>query len=286
MARRIEFLAPVEAMRGNLSGKQALKYPTKNNSAWDAPSDQRSYSTNYNTRYIGAKKTANGLKYFAVKQRAAVTNTPAQREAQALLGASKIIADAMIYDITIIQRLYDMYRGYKDHGYNYNPAWIPSDIVPGNAHNSIRRYLMRNIRELTLIPKNKQFVIQPQSGADIVYNNPWRLDQTSGSKVEDIDDQFIKFWKQLGFVSQGETPIYFYVGGVLCVAGSTTDFDIFISSTSTTYAYGMNTIGLVADSNDYVKLGTQFLKYNDAYVTMNDNIVADAKYYLTDIAPA
>lgn len=284
MARRIEFLAPVEAMRGNLSGKQALKYPTKDNTAWEAPSDKRSYATNYNTRYVGAKRAADGKKYFAVKQRAAVTNTPAQREAQALLAASKIIADAMLKDISIIARLMLMLKGYVQSGLNYNPAFIPSDIVPGNPNNSLRRYLMRNIRELTLIPKNKQFVIQPQSGNDIVYNNPWRFDNNSGSKVTNITDQFVKFWQQLTPATSDGLPTYFYVNGLpgLCYDEST--FDVILSAPNT-YNYGMNVLG-IAMADGYLKIGNQYLIYNGTYVTDSDSVVPGRNYHLTEIAPS
>lgn len=286
MARRIEFLAPVEAMRGNLSGKQALKYPTKNNSAWDAPSDKRSYSTNYNTRYIGAKKASNGLKYFAVKQRAAVTNTPAQRNAQALLGAAKVIADAMISDVTIIARLQQMFIGYYKNGLNYNPAWIPSDIVQGSATASIRKYLMRNIRELTLIPKNKQFVVQPQSGSDIIYNNPWRFDNNSGTKVDNIQFLIEKFWKQLAI---GD-PCYFYIAGNVGIADEQDSFNDIISGSGDSYNYAYNVLGLTTetvDSVQYVKYGNSYvIDVNGDYVKGSDIIAPGETYYVKDIAPS
>lgn len=286
MARRIEFLAPVEAMRGNLSGKQALKYPTKNNSAWDAPSDKRSYSINYNTRYIGAKKSANGLKYFAVKKRAAVTNTPAQRNAQALLGASKHIADDMLRDLTILPRLVAMYRGYAEHGYQYQPAWIPSDLVQGSGTASIRKYLMRNIRDLTLIPKNKQFVVQPQSGSDIIYNNPWRFDNNSGTKVENIQFLIEKFWKQL---AMGD-PCYFYIAGNVGIADEQDSFNDIISGAGDSYNYTYNVLGLTTETVDsvpYVKYGNLYvIDVNGDYVKGSDIIAPGETYYVKDIAPS
>lgn len=285
MARKIEFLAPVEAMRGNLSGKQALKYPTKDNSAWEAPIDKRSYATNYNTRYVGAKRAADGKKYFAVKQRAAVTNTPEQREAQALLAGSKIIADAMLKDISIIARLALMLKGYVQSGLNYNPAFIPSDIVPGHPNNSLRRYLMRNIRELTLIPKNAQFFVQPQSGPDIVYNNIWVFSQASGSKVTGKTNELVKFFKQL----HPGHPITFSVGGSTALGETGLSFEEIISNNPTATSYGLNVLGLTSQDlsgTEYVKLGSMFLiKQDGTFVTGSIEPSDGDKYYLSEIGP-
>lgn len=38
--KRIEFIAPVEAMRGNLSGKQDLLYVENDNKAYEGPVGQ------------------------------------------------------------------------------------------------------------------------------------------------------------------------------------------------------------------------------------------------------
>ena len=54
--KRIEFISPVEAMRGNLSRtKQTLLYAENDNPAWDAPVDKRSYARNYQPIFVGAK---------------------------------------------------------------------------------------------------------------------------------------------------------------------------------------------------------------------------------------
>lgn len=75
MAKRVNFIAGIEAMRGNVSGKQKLLYPTNNNKAYDAPLDKRSYANNYRPSYVFARRAKDGLVYFSVKTKHAVKNT-------------------------------------------------------------------------------------------------------------------------------------------------------------------------------------------------------------------
>lgn len=281
--RSIEFLAPVEAMRGNLSGKQNLKYPTKDNSAWEAPSGVRSYARNYATRYIGSKRSADGRKLFSVKQRSAVTNTPAQRQAQALMGASKPIVDFIMNNLTWYPQLIDMYKGYRQ-GLQYQPAWTPDDIR-STPDASIRHYLMRNLRDMVLIPKSLQLQIQPQTGGNIVVNNPWRTDNNSGTRVSNMQTLFVKFWKQLSNAS----PIYFYVAGSTGLASAGDSFSDFIGVSPDSYNYAVNVLGLTTQEVEgviYVTLGSSFLvDSNGTYVRASDEAVSEKKYYLTDINP-
>ena len=283
--RRIEFVAPVEAMRGNLSGKQILKYPTKDNSAWAAPSGVRSYARNYATRYIGSKRAADGRKIFSVKQRSAVTNSPAQRTAQALMGAAKPIADFIMNNLTWYPKLIDMFKGYRNQGLQYQPAWSPEDLK-STADASIRHYLMRNLRDLMLIPKNKQLTIQPQSGGDIVVNNPWGFSNQSGTKVSNFESLFIKFWQQLVI---GSTPIYFNVSGLTGISFNGWDFNDIVGANGDTYNYAINVLGLSSQTigqSTYVKKGSMFLiKKDGSYVDIDEGPDPNIKYYLTATAP-
>lgn len=283
--RSIEFLAPVEAMRGNLSGKQSLKYPTKDNSAWQAPSGVLSYARNYATRYIGSKRAADGRKFFSVKQRSAVLNSPAQRQAQALLGASKAIADFIMNNLTWYPQLIDMFKGYRNEGLQYQPAWSPEDIK-SSANASIRHYLMRNIRDLMLIPKTKQLTIQPQTGADIVVNNPWCFDNNNGTKVSNFSNLLVKFWQQM---TLGSDPIYFNVAGLTGISLDESNFNELVTLNGNTYNYAVNILGLTTETigeGIYVKKGNLYLILKDgSYVEGQNQVDPDVKYYLTDTAP-
>lgn len=83
--RKIEFIAPVEAMRGNMSGAQVLKYAENMNPAWDAP-DGLQTAKNYTPRYIGARRAKDGAVYFSVKRKASVMVNEESKRRQAALG--------------------------------------------------------------------------------------------------------------------------------------------------------------------------------------------------------
>lgn len=93
--KRIEFVAPVEAMRGNLSGAQDLRYALNNNKAYEAP-EGTNYARNYQTRYIGAKRAKDGLKYFGVRQRNAYVKNAATSLQAGLIGVTSAIYSAFL----------------------------------------------------------------------------------------------------------------------------------------------------------------------------------------------
>lgn len=96
MAKRIEFIAPVEAMRGNLSGRQNLLYAENDNKAYYGPVGSVNYARNYTTRFIGAKRASDGRKYFSVKTKTANHLTPAAKSAMALMGGTGAIVAAIM----------------------------------------------------------------------------------------------------------------------------------------------------------------------------------------------
>ena len=83
--KRIEFIAPVEALRGNLSGKQTLVYAQNDNPAFDAP-EGRQYARNYKPRYIGYRRLKDGAVYFGVKRKSATKVDAASKITMAALG--------------------------------------------------------------------------------------------------------------------------------------------------------------------------------------------------------
>lgn len=83
--KRIEFIAPVEALRGNMSGKQTLVYAQNDNPAYDAP-EGRQYARNYKPRYIGYRRAKDGAVYFGVKRKSATMVDAASKITMAALG--------------------------------------------------------------------------------------------------------------------------------------------------------------------------------------------------------
>lgn len=264
--RRIEYIAPVAAIRGNLSGNQALLYPTRNNSAWDSPSNKRNYATNYTPRYIGAKRSRDGHTFFAVKQRSAVTMSDAMRNQQAFLGGTKAIYDALIHNPLTIGRMQALYlESPERNSYGWSMyKW---------AYSQISGQLGSKIAGIRIIGK--------LGGTPLVVQNPWISTTVAGAVTVTISaDVLAKFWMQLA-----NNPVEFTVNGAIGVAHSDDDFSKIITS-------GYNVLDLSVGVGDKVKLGELWLCYDSEGVKKSpivDDLPSDApnsSYYLSETAGA
>lgn len=212
MAKRIEFLAPVEAMRGNLSGSQKLLYPTQDNSAYDAPSNKQSYATNYSTRYIGAKRSRDGLKFFSVRQRSSVTMSPAVRRNMALLGSSSEFANRIMRNLSALTDLQELFTQYAPTGYTF------------------KRWIAERVR-LALNSLSPTFQFDPSGDPTTLFQNPYApaLQANAKSiastliadKPELLDRIVFKFWEVLGVVSPKVMPVEVQGYGIFYMLAST-----------------------------------------------------------------
>lgn len=262
MPKRIEFIAPVEAMRGNLSGQQVLEYQLNNNPAFEAPAGSTSYARNYTTRFIGAKRVSDGLKYFSVKTKTATTLTPAALMAMALLGGAGAIYAAIVRNKTseLYNQLYAQY--------------IDTQAAGGGFKETFRQVIMRLTRA-ALANKEQQIHYTGVRG-DVAFNNPWMAgSQTPGAEISNTI--IVKFWEQLrlnGFV--------YYVNSVKGIAETGSTFEDVIGIQFDNLDLQTEVIG----DNTYVKEGNTFLQYNGVYVKEDDTVVANGRYTTTTVAPA
>lgn len=268
--KRIEFVAPVEAMRGNLSGNQNLVYPLNNNAAFDAPSGRRSYARNYGTRYIGAKRASTGLKYFGVKTKSAVYLSTKTRKVMALLGGTgavraKLMKESAFYENTLV----------KAFEYARTSGAIESSVT-------IDKWLFDLIYEV-LKAKGAVFMFKTAQSAATYRKNPWVPSQAAGTDVNIGMAILVKFWNQLA-----TNPINFVVAGMKGVAHSNEDFDMVINSNHNNLSL---TSVNIADVN-YIKLGDEFVLSADPaspestdYVESRDDVDPDLIYTLTSVAP-
>ena len=195
--RRIEFLAPVEAMRGNLSGSQKLTYPTQDNSAWEAPSDKRSYATNYNTRYIGSKRSSDGLKFFSVRTKSAVTMSPAMRMGMALLSMSRIFANNMKGDLTNLSQLQQLFIDNHREGQTFT-AWLQENI---------RRDITLKSNDITFGQGTSQRIIYGNPFAITIPNNANNIFISNPDTWNEQSRKVFKFWLQLGPANAAKVPV-------------------------------------------------------------------------------
>ena len=236
--KRIEFIAPVEAMRGNLSGnKTPLVYNPDNNPAWGAPNDVRSYALNYQPQFIGAKRS-NGLKFFQVKTRSAVTMTSAMREQCALLSAQSGVSYQIQHTIEGLADVQEQYEHsqYKEFGWTFN------------------RYLQTFIRA-GLREKTPSFFFNAAGFSSVRYNNPFTKSTIPGSiDIELSSDILVKFWMQLA-----DDPILYKIDDLLGVAHDGETFGDVVNSDHNIFGFTTETIR----GNTYIKKGNLYVKAKD-----------------------
>lgn len=259
--KRIEFIAPVASMRGNLGSKQTLQYAENNNPAFDAPTG-RQYAKNYEPRFIGAKRSKDGLNYFSVKTKTATLIDSASLLRMALLGAAAAWYNTALKSVELNTAMQLFWRSVKHSYPTYN----------------FRKLMMEMFRKcLQAHEENVAFTV---SGSTTLAANPWYVGAT-GVAVPIPQDVLVKFWIQLGTDANDHTPGYFYVAGRKGIMLETYDFSTSISD------YPMlNVLGLSKDTeNPLVMLDGAYLIYNDAGVDTGDNIVRDAEYGLVAELP-
>lgn len=177
--KRIEFIAPVEAMRGNLSGAQKLQYPTDNQGAYEGPAGSVNYARNYSPRFIGAKIAKSGKKYFAVKTKTANHLTAKSKQAMALLGGTGAIVGAILRNKTSVTYT------------NIYSAWVKSQELGSTS--TFRQFLSGSVRTM-LVQKYASYHIQVGEFGQDIYN-PWVSAEVTDYNVP--MSIILKFWSEL-----------------------------------------------------------------------------------------
>lgn len=130
MAKIIEFIAPVEAMRGDLSGGQKLRYGANGDSdAFTNPGSAK----NYSAKYIGNRSTLFGRnrKGFSLKRRS--TFASASKEPAAFLGGAASFAYHAKGTLAIAAQLMDVYDAARAAGKTYGMnmrGWLTKTVYP------------------------------------------------------------------------------------------------------------------------------------------------------------
>lgn len=233
--KRIEFIAPVEAMRGNLSGKQTLTYPLNDNSAYEAPVGKH-YATNYQPSFIGAKRASDGLKYFALKRRNAIRVTQTQKKNWAVTGACGAIVGAILDNKS--SELYIKLMQLYDAG-----------MRSVNGKQSFRAMLSDTIMKGLRAKQSLFFFVGPAGGqiVDASFNNPYVSGGTAAYDVTISNDVLVKFWSELA-----NNPINFTIDGQTGVAHSGETWTQLVASSH-------NNLSLTIDTGEG---GTDAVFYN------------------------
>lgn len=208
--RKIEFIAPVESMRGNLSGAQKnLVYPTNDNRAYESPVGSRNYARNYQPIFVGAKRASDNLKYFAVRTKTAIGMSTLQKRTMSLLGGCGAIVAAILRDKSA--QLYTDTLAAYEYAKSKNGAHTKS----------FREYLTWQIKG-NLLAKNPACFIGAKDNITIVaINNPWHSTGygPAALNVDVTDESLAKFWMVLA-----DNPITFHIEGRIGVAHAGDNF--------------------------------------------------------------
>lgn len=264
--KRIEFIAPVESMRGNLSGKQELLYAENNNPAFDAPAG-RQYARNYQPRFIGAKRSSDNLKYFAVKTKSATLVSAASKMNMALTGGVGAIYAAILNAETMRARLEYAWKNYF------------------HSTKTFRAFMDAYLRDMLKRKAKSVQIGRDSEGNIIVVGNPWNASSTASYIPEISEEVLVKFWLQLAAIDGGAAPIYFSVDGQKGIAFEDTTFGVLASNTT------LNLLNLktktLTQEEAYITLGQDgpFVKDGATYVTEATVIVADKKYITSEESP-
>lgn len=180
--KRIEFIAPVESMRGNLSGKQDLVYAQNDNPAFDAP-EGRQYARNYSARYIGAKRSKDLLKYFQVRRKSATFISDTTKAAMAALGG----AGAMVANIlkskssTVYQQAVDILAIERHNGFTGTMRKLLTDAIVAGLRAKVQNIIL------------EAGLGQPGTEVACIIPNPWVASaMAQGATVSDTLRK--KFW--------------------------------------------------------------------------------------------
>lgn len=97
--KRIQYMAPVDWMRGKLSGNQSLTYDT--HSAYDTPTGDVVAADNYQPRLIAKVKgiyTPRKIRFFQIRTRTTVNMTAAAKKNLALMGGVGALFGSLVSD--------------------------------------------------------------------------------------------------------------------------------------------------------------------------------------------
>ena len=259
--KRIQFIAPVESIRGNMSGNQVLKYAEHDNPAYESPRGQVNYARNYRPSFIGARRAKDGLTYFAVKTKTAVNMTAKSVQAMAFLGGTGAIVGAILASKSAApyRSLVAVWEYAKAHGQDgVSLRKFASDII--------RRALMDGAQNITATG----------GGASFSIKNPWYDgSMTTGAQVSQA--VLAQFWDQLH-----DGGLVFTVNGAKGIGTTEDDFSAIVADTN------INVLGLTTatvGTGSYVKMGNGWLYADDDYVASDALPVAGKAYVTTSVAP-
>lgn len=267
MAKKIFMIAPFDAMTGNLSGDQVLKYAENNNPAYEAPNGTQ-YARNYRTRYVGARRGKDGLVYFQVKQTTATVLSASTRRTMAVIGVTAAIRSALMQahaaDWSKINQAFDYLKA--------------QGLLP-EGQDTFNKWFSAQIKDM-LVYKRATWSFT-QASISFTVNNPYNL--TSAQALVIKQAIWVKFANIFAFgASQG--GVYYTIDGSVLFAPYASGGELPTFTTIPKVNPHMSTLYAP------MVLGDPYLTWNsqDVYtstgskVEADSTVIADEKYTTAD----
>lgn len=165
--RRVEYIVPIDAMRGSLCERQVLEYAESNNPAWYAP-DGLQPALNYKPILVVAKRDKQ--RYYMVRTKSSARVDNSSKMSWAVFGGACALFGGINGSTSIKNQLMNIYRA-------------------ASPNVKFRRWCFNALRPML---QNKALSCTFGSGASAVtLLNPW---QNSGSSTVNVDaDIYNKF---------------------------------------------------------------------------------------------
>lgn len=272
MPKKIIYLAPVDSMSGNLSGRQTLRYAKNNNPAWDAPEGQQ-YAKNYKPRFVASVRAKDGLQTFSTKTKSAVRLDKVSRRRMAAMAFSQAFLDHSTernaWPLTVISTVQQIYAAARQR----------------DASLTWRKFFSKPIYEM-LVNRRAFVVIEgtPYGLNDVTVYNPFvNTDSTLPHFAIQEKANQVKFWTELSIAG-----VYFKISGSTGIA---TEGDTWEDAINNDIVNVLD-LTIVNDSSQEtgaVKMGTMFVSYDKVvegephhYTSNKDqDIVPETAYYLS-----
>ena len=259
MAKRIEYIEPIGAIRGDLSASQRLAYAEHNNDAYYSPVGKRNQARNYKPRYIGMKDANTGRTRYAVRDKYTINMTANAKKAMAYLAGTAAIYAALLKN-NQYQRSIECWQWHKNQG-----------LIPSTT--TYRRFWVDNISPMVTAESQSQSFLYGTSQGITISN----IFASSTALMSVNEKTLVKFFDQLNSQS-----CVFFIDNLQGIASTGMTFIDLINS-------NWNVLGLTIVSSthaDFVQWGGLYLKGPlGHYVLVEDTIVANRKYTRTAIAP-
>lgn len=249
----VEFIAPVEAIRGNMSGRQDLLYPTDDNKAYEGPVGSVNYARNYSPRFVGAKIASSGKKYFTVRTKSANHLTAKSKKAMALLGGAGALYSALLKNSALKAQA--------------QAVWVKAQEL-GDVR-SFRAFMMFYIRNGIIGHVNT--INLNVAGSSVSIDNPWAK-VTGELNLPVSQGVRMKFWTELK-----NGGIIFTIDGAVGLSLEDSPFEFIVEG-------NYNVLGVTIEENT-VRYGGLIVRDSNGNVVDPEETEIHANDVFTTVAP-